>query len=68
MARRPRMTKAEALQDFRETTLARLKESEAKRGYVDDSARREAWNNYTDALCKGGSITLRQYETWSNPF
>ncbi len=28
----------------------------------------EAWNNYTDRLCKDGQITLKQYETWLNPF
>lgn len=27
-----------------------------------------AWNDYTDALCKEGRITSKQYETWSNPF
>ena len=34
----------------------------------DKVALREAWNNYTDSLCKDGLITERQYETWSNPF
>lgn len=28
----------------------------------------EAWNNFTDALCKSGQITLKQYETWTTPF
>jgi hypothetical protein len=35
---------------------------------VDDAMRRECWNNFTDALCKGKRITPRQYETWDNPF
>lgn len=28
----------------------------------------EAWNDWTDSLCKSGLITQRQYETWNNPF
>lgn len=34
----------------------------------DAVARREFFNNYTDALCKDGEITLHQYQTWDNPF
>jgi len=30
--------------------------------------KREAWNNFTDALCKYRQITDRQYDTWDNPF
>jgi len=33
----------------------------------DKPALREAWNNFTDSLCKNGEITLRQYETWTHP-
>jgi hypothetical protein len=29
---------------------------------------REAWNNFTDSLCKDGFITDSQYNRWSNPF
>jgi len=29
---------------------------------------RENWNNFTDYLCKKGNITMKQYETWTNPF
>jgi hypothetical protein len=28
---------------------------------------RMEWNNYTDYLCKCGQITLKQYETWTQP-
>ena len=55
------MTKAEALRDFRQ-----LFNTFGKRG--DATAKREDWNNYTDALCKEGLITLHQYETWDQPF
>ena len=34
----------------------------------DKAALREAWNNFTDALCKNRYITAKQYDTWSNPF
>ena len=55
------MTKAEALRDFRQ-----LFKTFGKRG--DAIAKREDWNNYTDALCKKGLITLKQYENWGQPF
>ena len=63
-----RVTKKAAEFIFREN----LREAKAK-GYwtyraSDKVALREAWNNYTDSLCKDGLITERQYETWSNPF
>lgn len=53
------MTKAQALKEFR-------LDYGVVRG--DVVATREAWNNYTDMLCKHGYITTQQYETWSNPF
>jgi len=34
----------------------------------DEFAVCEAWNDFTDALCKQGTITEKQYDTWSNPF
>lgn len=54
-----RMTKAEAIQEFRQVV-------QIERG--DTIARREAWNDYTDMLCKDRLITSYQYENWSNPF
>ena len=43
---------------------------------LDSIAKRESWGNYTDSLCRAGSIslckdnmiTMSQYERWSNPF
>ena len=55
------MTKAEALRDFRILFKTFGK-------YGDAIAKRESWNNYTDALCKEGLITLKQYENWGQPF
>ena len=34
----------------------------------DSTAKREAFNDYTDMLCKDGQISVKQYETWTNPF
>ena len=55
------MTKAEALKDFRQIIKPFIKKG-------DVIATREAWNNWTDSLCKEGSITLKQYENWGHPF
>ena len=59
------MTKKNALELFTATILPDL---EHKFGEDDIIAFREGWNNFTDSLCKDGDITLRQYETWDNPF
>jgi hypothetical protein len=37
-------------------------------GEDDVIAKREAWNNWTDAICKNGVITEWQYDNWDNPF
>ena len=34
----------------------------------DSIAKREYFNDYTDALCKDRMITEHQYNTWTNPF
>ena len=59
------MTKKEALQIFKESELPYIVEAY---GPQDKPAIREAWNNFTDMLCKDGEITLKQYETWVHPF
>lgn len=55
------MTKKEALRDFLKNVWPNSK-------YKDAVAKCEAWNNYTDILCKNGDITITQYESWTNPF
>jgi len=35
---------------------------------LDSIAKREEWSYFTDSLCKAGDISLKQYESWSNPF
>ena len=34
---------------------------------LDRPAIREAWNDWTDGLCKDGQITQRQYDRWRMP-
>lgn len=60
------MTKDQALREFRSTWQEVIRAHPTWRG--DSIAKREMWNNFTDELCRSGQITLRQYETWSNPF
>ena len=59
------MTKKEALKEFKDNILIDI---ERKYGRNDEPAKCEAWNNFTDMLCKNHYITLSQYENWSNPF
>jgi len=28
----------------------------------------QAWNDWTDSLCKQGQITQKQYDRWTGPF
>lgn len=64
------MTKKQALKLFRELFPHSTFELGPRNGQMqmDYPARRETWNDFTDALCKSGEITLKQYETWVNPF
>ena len=62
------LTKKEALADFKENILPFIKKRYEQDGRIDYPARREAWNNYTDSLCKDGKITPKQYATWAYPW
>ncbi len=62
------MTKSEALNQWKTNRLPAIQQAEQQYGNgIDRPMRREDWNNYTDALCKRGAITERQYETWTHP-
>ena len=62
------MTKAEAAERFAESQLSLFVEPGARGAEIsDDVALAEAWNDYTDMLCKDGEITDRQYRTWTHP-
>lgn len=59
------MTKKEAVKYFKEHIAPIIRN---KYGNNDKVAMCEAWNDYTDALCKERSITPKQYDRWINPF
>lgn len=63
---RRRMTKAEAIAQFREIWAETTRAEPQWKG--DTIAKRESWNNFTDCLQRDGYITQRQCDTWSNPF
>ena len=60
------ITKAQALSQFKYNWKVACKIRPALKD--DVVAKREDWNNFTDALCKEGYITESQYDRWSNPF
>lgn len=55
-----KMTKASAVARFKAEVLGNIPP-------LDQPALDQAWNNYTDMLCKSGEITMKQYETWTHP-
>jgi len=61
------MTKAEAVRDFKDYVMPAIREAYEADGVPDYVARSEEWNNFTDALCKSGEITTKQYESWTHP-
>ena len=64
------MTKQQAIQEFRSLYPAGSFVTPNRGGgrSLDRPMRDEAWNNFTDALCKDGRITARQYDRWVHPF
>jgi len=61
MLGRGKLTKASALAEFRRDVMPGV-----PRG--DEVWRDTEWNNFTDALCKAGRITSKQYESWVSPW
>lgn len=59
-----KMNKSQVLRHFREYIAPMVREQYGR----DAIAMREAFNDYTDSLCKEGVITNHQYNTWTNPF
>jgi len=60
----------EAVDLFKRCELPTIRHLEKQNGFhshIDGPMRREAWNNFTDALCKDGQISDWQYENWSQP-
>ncbi len=54
------MTKKEAEQIFKDNYWHSIPKN-------DKPAVRQAWNDFTDSLCKDGQITRHQYESWLFP-
>lgn len=66
MGRRSRyLTKAQAIKLFRQEVMPGIL---ANGGRGDVVMQREAWSNFTDALCANKEISSYQDRTWSNPF
>lgn len=65
------MNKKEAYQEFKSLypldSFIRY-ENVGDRKYIDKPMRDQAWNDFTDSLCKEGRITLKQYESWTHPW
>lgn len=58
------MTKREAVREFRELFSSLLIQGKNR----DQPAIDQAWNDWTDGLCKDKQITQKQYDTWEHPF
>ncbi len=61
------MTKVQAIQEFKDYTLPSVKEQYEQDGKKDSGARTQAWDWFTDSLCKDGAITESQYMRWTTP-
>jgi len=61
------MTRDEAIEIFDNHILPIVKQNMEPDGQIDIPARSEAWNNWTDAMCKDGQISDWQYANWSGP-
>ena len=58
------MTKLEFDKYFKMEILPIIADKYEKDGIPDRPARREAYNDETDYLCKDGQITEKQYNEW----
>jgi hypothetical protein len=61
------MNKQQAEKQFKDFILPEIKKQYEQDGVRDLPARQQAWNNFTDSLCKSGEITFIQYESWIHP-
>jgi len=61
------VTRAEAIIEFEENVLPRVIEIYEQDGIPDIPARSEAWNDWTDSMCKTRWISDWQYANWSCP-
>jgi hypothetical protein len=61
------ITRDEAIIRFETELLPLIIEEFEQDGVPDIPARSEAFNNWTDALCKDGEISEWQYNNWTHP-
>ena len=61
------MTFDQACTQFIDCILPMIQEEYEQDGIPDIPARCEAWNNWTDGLCKDGQISDWQYANWDHP-
>ena len=61
------MTHSQAINEFELFVLPHVIEHHEQDGIPDIPARSEAWNNWTDGLCKDNQISDWQYANWSQP-
>ncbi len=61
------LTWKQAVRQFEDLHLPAIKLAFEKDGEPDWPARSEAWNNFTDYLCKNKEISDWQYENWTHP-
>ena len=58
---------ADACETFTTEILPMIQEAYEQDGQPDWPARREAWNNWTDALASDGQISDWQVNNWGHP-
>jgi len=58
---------AEAVDQFIDSILPLIQESERRLGHVDIPARSEAWSNFVDSLHANEEISDWQVENWEFP-
>ncbi len=61
------MTRDEAIEQFDNYVLPVVIQLHEQDGKFDECPRSEAWNNWTDAMCKDRRISDWQYENWTHP-
>tara|TARA_X000001382_G_C3108721_1_gene159132 strand:+ start:66 stop:287 length:222 start_codon:yes stop_codon:yes gene_type:complete len=61
------MTRKQAIMEFENFVLPVVIKQFEMDGVRDLPARREAWNDWTDSLCKDFYISDWQYMNWTQP-
>ena len=61
------MTFDQACEQFTDCILPMIQEAHEQDGIPDMPARREAWNNWTDALASDEQISDWQVHNWGHP-